>query len=347
MKWSDKQIETALDAAVQELIPDMEDELWERGETPAARDSWFLEGTEEKTSGSRGRKILSLAAAAAACFALLFIPRAVLNGRVMSTVYIDVNPSLELRLDRNDRVLEARADNADGRAILGDMDLKGVELNVAVNALIGSMLQQGYITDTSGEVLLSVESRRPEKADALRVRLASEVGAYLDSAVGSGTVYVQNVEGNQELRAMAEEFDISVGRAWLLKKITEAYPELTLEELSDRSIRELCRLLRSMGVDPEDFVEAYTDGSEQAEALEELLDDMDDMDENDDRDDDDMDDDDDDLDDDDMDGDDDDRDDDDDDDDVERRGKITRHSDDDDDNDNDRDDDDRGDDDDD
>ena len=42
--------------------------------------------------------------------------------------------------------------NEDGRTIVGDMDFSGSSLDVAVNAIIGSMLQNGY---------LNVEAREP------------------------------------------------------------------------------------------------------------------------------------------------------------------------------------------
>ncbi len=55
-------------------------------------------------------------------------------GTVDSIVSLDVNPSIELKIDSNEKVVETSARNEDARIILDDMDLKGTDLNVAVNA---------------------------------------------------------------------------------------------------------------------------------------------------------------------------------------------------------------------
>ena len=125
MKRNDKQIEAALEDAVRELVPDLADDIWDREESSSA-DAFAPAEAAGLTvrKGGKGR-IVSIVLIAAACLALMLVPRIDLNRRVESTVYIDVNPSLELQLDQSDRVLRVRADNADGERILADMDLQG------------------------------------------------------------------------------------------------------------------------------------------------------------------------------------------------------------------------------
>ena len=101
---------------------------------------------------SRRRAHPMLAVAAA----LLLLVGGVMGYRQYQTFYaldaivgFDVNPSIELRLSRAEKVLEARALNQDAAIILEGMDLKGSSLNVAVNALLGSMLQNGYLGELS------------------------------------------------------------------------------------------------------------------------------------------------------------------------------------------------------
>ena len=60
---------------------------------------------------------------------------------------IDVNPSVELSINRNGRVLKVRALNEDAVSIIDGMDLEGVDLNVAVNAVVGAMVTHGYLDD--------------------------------------------------------------------------------------------------------------------------------------------------------------------------------------------------------
>ena len=79
--------------------------------------------------------------AMAACLALLLLCGGGLFLRqanaVASVVSIDVNPSIELRVNRNEKVLACVPMNDDARVILADMgdgeDLKGAKLDVAVS----------------------------------------------------------------------------------------------------------------------------------------------------------------------------------------------------------------------
>lgn len=58
---------------------------------------------------------------------------------VASVVSLDVNPSIQLQVNSKERVLSADALNDDAQVILEGMDLKGTQLNVAVNAIVGSL----------------------------------------------------------------------------------------------------------------------------------------------------------------------------------------------------------------
>ena len=66
---------------------------------------------------------------------------------VDTVIGIDVNPSIELKINKNETVIDAVALNSDAEVILDEMKLSGVDYNVAVNALIGSMLKNGYIDE--------------------------------------------------------------------------------------------------------------------------------------------------------------------------------------------------------
>lgn len=88
---------------------------------------------------------------------------------------IDVNPSVELSISRKNRILKAEPLNADAESIMEDMDLKGVELNVAVNAVIGSMVIHGYLDDLDNAILVTVSNDSIKKATALRSSVVEDI----------------------------------------------------------------------------------------------------------------------------------------------------------------------------
>ena len=121
--------------------------------------------------------------AMAACLALLLLCGGGLFLRqanaVASVVSIDVNPSIELRVNQNEKVLACVPMNDDAHAILADMgggeDLKGAKLDVAVNAIVGSLVRNGYLESISSAIMISVEDRdrspgSPTAAGPLRRR---------------------------------------------------------------------------------------------------------------------------------------------------------------------------------
>ena len=74
-------------------------------------------------------------------------------------VTMDVNPSIQLQLDKNLNVIDTIAVNKEAKQLLESMELKKTQVNVAINAVLGSLVKEGYLTDKNNTVLLSVENK--------------------------------------------------------------------------------------------------------------------------------------------------------------------------------------------
>ena len=83
--------------------------------------------------------------------------------RPAATIYLDVNPSVTLEINKKERVMAARPGNDDGEKILSEMDLVGTDADVAVNALIGSCIRYGYLDEAHAILLISVECENKEE----------------------------------------------------------------------------------------------------------------------------------------------------------------------------------------
>jgi len=142
-----------------------------------------------------------------------------INNTVATTISLDVNPSIEIRVNRYERVLEAVALNEDAKTVLEGMDLEGSDLNVAVNAVIGSMVRNGFITEVANAILISVDSADAAAGKALQEKLTMEVSKLLHTQAFDGAVLSQTVEPETGLVEKAEEFGITVGKAQLIEQI--------------------------------------------------------------------------------------------------------------------------------
>lgn len=167
---------------------------------------------------------------------------------VASVITLDVNPSLNIVMDKSDKVLEVQPLNDDAKTVIGDMDFAGSSLDVTVNALIGSMLVNGYLDDIRNSILVSVENGDSAKAESLQ----QQVSALISSAVGDGgfeaSVLTQTVTATSESAALAEQYGISEGKAELILKVCAADPTLTAESLAPLSVNDISLIAGSRGI---------------------------------------------------------------------------------------------------
>ena len=167
---------------------------------------------------------------------------------VSSVITFDVNPSIELDVDSTDTVTAVKALNDDARIVIGTMDLAGSKLDVTVNALIGSMLTNGYLDDIRNSILVSVTDGDTARASELQ----SSVAAMVESALGtgglSGSVISQTVDPNAQLTELAASYNITTGKAALIEKLTAADPTLTVESLVGLSINDIALIAGSRGL---------------------------------------------------------------------------------------------------
>lgn len=166
------------------------------------------------------------------------------NHAVASTVSLDVNPSVEIQVNGKEKVLAVNALNEDGRTVIGDMDFTGSSLDVTVNALIGSMLREGYLSELANSILVSVDSGNAAEGAALQQKLSAEIQTLLETNAFSGAVLSQTVSDDKELRSLADTYGVTTGKAQLIQQIIAQNPLYTFEELVPLSINEL-NLLRS------------------------------------------------------------------------------------------------------
>lgn len=246
-QWNKEQIEIHLKSAVDTLTPDIFEKLdlsvpQENGEAVKERQETKKGGVILFLSQMRGA---ALGAAASLC--LLMTGGGVWyyqyeNRQIDSVIGIDVNPSVELSINRRERVLKAEALNEDGNQILSDMDLNGVDLNVAVNAVVGSMVTHGYLDDLDNAILVTVSNDSMSRASALRSSVVGNIEKTLEENQVQAVVYDQQAVENDEIEELAKQYKISYGKAYFLKELIESNPDLAMKDmewLSEITMEEL------------------------------------------------------------------------------------------------------------
>ena len=175
------------------------------------------------------KKILGLALLVVAALTLAGCAQA--ESAIASTIAIDVNPSVVLELDENDKVVNVIMNNEDAVIIVGDMDLIGVDYNIAVNALIGSMVSNGYLNELANSVLLSIQSNDTVRETELMANLTQAINDVLTGASIDGSVITQELDFEQDAEDLSELLGISEAKAELILDIIEVDPRLTVEDI--------------------------------------------------------------------------------------------------------------------
>lgn len=249
---NNREMEGKLKSAVEKSTPD----IWERVQTDISHGKGEVINMSDKKKKS---KILGFVSSIAA--ALVLISAAVYGFanynkadlKMVSTVYLEVNPQIELSLNTYNVVLEATPKNEDGKKVLGNMELKDTQIDLALNAIFGSMVKNGYISETSNSVLLSVKNEDIQKAGELQRTIANDMKTFAISEDFNIATVVNVVSDNKFLLKEAEENKISVAKAafveevWL-KILSKNNKNYSFKELANLSINELNLLLQSSGL---------------------------------------------------------------------------------------------------
>lgn len=232
-----KDIEQHLKNAFQEMTPDNVEEIWNRPVEKACGNEWYLDHVPIKKKHKRMN--ITILSAVAACFVFCTAMYLYRNLYVESTVYLDVNPSVELQTNTKQEVVKAVAHNEDGEKILADMELEHTDVDVALNAVLGSMVKQGYLSEAKHMILLSVEGKNQAKADMMCKRLRTEVDNCLQSLLGKGKVYAQSIQSDNQIAEQAKKYGITPGKVIFIQEILEENPQLDFETLAKMPMSEL------------------------------------------------------------------------------------------------------------
>ena len=275
---TDHELEQRIRAAVEHATPDRLDEILSscgqqnivtntpvcRARTDGQTEGAIIYMSERKNQNSRFggvKKSLTAIAAAAAMFVLCFGGYSLSQKNaapvVDSVVMLDVNPSLSLSVDAEEKVLSAEALNEDAEKVLGSMELKDTSLEVAVNAIIGSMLQKGYLGDLQNAILVSVENDDATRGEALQKKVAEAIANAAQNGSLDAAVLSQLISSNDAaLAELAKQYDISLGKAALIHEVIAQVPTLTFEDLAPMAINEIALIAASKNVSSESVAQS-------------------------------------------------------------------------------------------
>ena len=256
-----EEIEKKLDTAVSGMIP--EDMFKRISENIVSVDAERIEKGMKKKFNIFGKGFIGVAAAACVMFAVgvVGVPYYGNNYVPDSHVDIDVNPGVEIVTNKKNKVLQVQSTNQDGAAVIDGMDLKNTELKVAVNALIGSMVQKGYIQNDNTGILVTVRNDNEDKANKVKAEVLNDINTALSTNSVQATVINQTVKTTVDAKKFAAENNISIGKAVFVLNLAAKDTSLDAKELARMKVSEIASLVVQKGIDIRDIVDYDSDDS--------------------------------------------------------------------------------------
>lgn len=166
----------------------------------------------------------------------------------VSYISVDVNPSVELGLNRLDRVVRMEAFNDDGATILQGLKLQHKKYTQAIELLLADKTFSGYLTP---DALLSF-TVVSDKQEALL--------AGIQQCHGYAQANAQCHGANEQLMEQAHHSGLSVGKYKAFLILSQYDKTITAEDCRELSMRQLCDMIRLY---ESDFSASLEDGTSQ------------------------------------------------------------------------------------
>ena len=258
-------IERKLDTAVSGMIPkDMFDRISENiVSANPERIERVVKKEKKKNFNIFSRSFMGVATAACILLVagIIGVPYYGNNFVPDTHVDIDVNPGVEIVTNKKNKVLNVQSTNKDGDSVIDGMNLKNTELKVAVNALIGSMVQKGYIANNNTGILVTVRNDNPEKANKVKEEVLYDINFALYTNDVQANVMNQTFKNTADANKFARENNISIGKAVFVLNLAAKDSSLDAKELAKMKVTDIANLVAKKGIDIRDIVDYDDDDS--------------------------------------------------------------------------------------
>ena len=149
---------------------------------------------------------------------------------------IDVNPSIELSLNRFDRVVGMHAYNEDGSRILNGIDIQNKSYQDALSAIINEMTEAGYIKEEGRFTATLMTDGKKDSSEKL-----NELKDYINMLLEYDTPSVQQevFSVDSTTKEHAHQENITPAKYLAILELQEVDPSVSIDECRDHSIDEI------------------------------------------------------------------------------------------------------------
>lgn len=177
--------------------------------------------------------------AAAMCFLLMLTGGTWFYFTPTVDISIDINPSLELSVNRLDQVIGVRGYNADGVALADSLSLRYIHYEEAIERILASETIRHLLAQNES---LSIGVIGAEDAQSAQILTSIE-----SHTAHCGTAYCYTARAQEVEGAHGHGLSYGKYRAWLMLQSLDE--RIALDDVRDMTMREIYALMESLSGD--------------------------------------------------------------------------------------------------
>ena len=151
------------------------------------------------------------------------------NNRTISIITLDINPSIEIRLKKNNIVKKVIALNDDAKGVISN-NLSGKKLDDSVRILADNLVKEGYIVDNQVTILLYVDDNDTKTINSIE-------NVFQEKAINTNLIVVNKVTKEDE--ELAKKYNISIAKASYINTIAKENKNIESKDLVNKEVLEL------------------------------------------------------------------------------------------------------------
>lgn len=160
----------------------------------------------------------------------------------VSYISIDINPSIELALNRFDRVISATAYNPEGEKIIKGLSLKGSLYTSAIDIITQNKNMGIYLTDKTGIIFTIAAGHNHENNITIGVNGCCEHAGHNS----------QSVNASIDIVKQAHENGVSLGRYYAYLQLLQYNNTITIDDIKDMDMDIIYNMICGHGVAADD-----------------------------------------------------------------------------------------------
>ena len=153
------------------------------------------------------------------------------NNKIVSTITLDINPSIEINLTRNEKVKNVKGLNDDAKEIV-TKEYNNKSLDEAFELLITKLIDKGYTKDKNIDVIVYAEGDIPSEDVASKVEFN-----FGKEDIHTEVIVIYTISAEDE--ELAKKYDVSPAKISYIKSIIKDNENINIEDLSNKSVSEL------------------------------------------------------------------------------------------------------------